>query len=791
MVRLGDVNPMVWDSTTEEMEDSLKEFEFQAEDITVDWRIDAARKRLDRELFEQYGYLKDIILHPYFQQTKTFLEQNVDFSIQLGEPMIPLATSVIILFMMYKRVSNSILLLAAAFCFNINPLYVVLGALVYWLYFTNNKPKDFVKGRHLSEKDPALAVQGALPFSKYDSDRIQSDYDHVLVGSDFGTLYTAALLSRVGHRCVVLQPAGATPIQVQPPNAPCAVPLESVSIGKAERYQSLLDAIQSSDAKLRTTLTPIGTPADGFTSTVIRHNDGTKATNNRRGNLPPGTLWSVRAGEGSLASDMLLTYALDKAELLNFLKATADTFSFVTSYLYAKCVSLSQRAVIMNDKEAQTFSMLGARTVDAHLSVFTQQRQAANTASQAQGRGDHYAPLASVSIAGMGEALPAADVSTLGLAGALSSTQGGAFYPSGGLSSLAQNCMRTIRKCGGEIYADVPVRTIVLEGEGKQRRAVGISYALNSKAEGEDDDDVIYAKKSVISGCGALGTYLNLLPAADVCDETRSSLSLLSEMRPKVYVLMWLQGTSTELGLSTSDYVELAPQTGRETRNKEEFAGTYMRLWSPSAKDSTWSNGKYAGVQTVVVEFEATEPHVVPKVHKFSEPATPDPTASTNFAATPNPATPNGPIVYKDGDGVSGSGKAPAAPSACAGKAIELSRSQKEKYRLRAELKLREVYPLTAGKVMECTYVQSPVVGELRCVSGTPGKYQPSNSNSALTAGASVQGLFLTGRDIATAGLMGDIQGGWASANAVLGYTGAELLMGRNVIHDLENVKKL
>ena len=50
------------------------------------------------------------------------------------------------------------------------------------------------------------------------------------------------------------------------------------------------------------------------------------------------------------------------------------------------------------------------------------------------------------------------------------------------------------------------------------------------------------------------------------------------------------------------------------------------------------------------------------------------------------------------------------------------------------------------------------------------------------------QGLFLCGRDLGTFGLMGDIQGAWAAANSVLGYTAHELILGRNITSDLENI---
>ena len=47
------------------------------------------------------------------------------------------------------------------------------------------------------------------------------------------------------------------------------------------------------------------------------------------------------------------------------------------------------------------------------------------------------------------------------------------------------------------------------------------------------------------------------------------------------------------------------------------------------------------------------------------------------------------------------------------------------------------------------------------------------------------QGLYLCGKDVATFGLAGDIQGGWVCANAVLGYVASDLALGRNIVSDI------
>jgi hypothetical protein len=88
MVKLGEVNPIIWDQIVEIMERKLKSIDFQGDDILDDWRVNAASRKLERELFEQYGFLKDIILHPTFQYCKQLYNEYVDFRLFLGKAFI-------------------------------------------------------------------------------------------------------------------------------------------------------------------------------------------------------------------------------------------------------------------------------------------------------------------------------------------------------------------------------------------------------------------------------------------------------------------------------------------------------------------------------------------------------------------------------------------------------------------------------------------------------------------------------------------------------------------------------
>lgn len=113
-----------------------------------------------------------------------------------------------------KRVDNESLALIGAFLLNINPIYVVTSMILYWFFYHRSKyPKKY---RQIHRKNLVnVALTNARDIDAIDiSKEIRSSYDHVLIGNDLGTLYAAALLSRVGHQCIVLQPRGGLPLTV-------------------------------------------------------------------------------------------------------------------------------------------------------------------------------------------------------------------------------------------------------------------------------------------------------------------------------------------------------------------------------------------------------------------------------------------------------------------------------------------------------------------------------------------------------------------------------------------------
>ena len=136
---------------------------------------------------------------------------------------------------------------------------------------------------------------------------------------------------------------------------------------------------------------------------------------------------------------------------------------------------------------------------------------------------------------------------------------------------------------------------------------------------------------------------------------------------------------------------------------------------------------RFEDIQTVVVEFDAVEPLVRLEVVKFeTEPfliagataAGATGGAFDGHAAGSLGGGGGGPRLY--GDGTSHSKKSTGTSNA-AGREVDMNDKTKSSYKVKADVKLREVYPSTEGKILH-THVLPPVVGG-QAVSATPAKY--------------------------------------------------------------------
>ena len=135
----------------------------------------------------------------------------------------PVATAVILLYMMYRRIPHDAVILIACFIFNINPLYVVTLFILWKSYTVKHKPKDYVRVVPKKSEEKLSQVEKLA----------EKPFDFILLGNNISTLYTAALLSKTGQKCCVVIPDNTPSVEVYPESSPCPVIVENLRIGSS------------------------------------------------------------------------------------------------------------------------------------------------------------------------------------------------------------------------------------------------------------------------------------------------------------------------------------------------------------------------------------------------------------------------------------------------------------------------------------------------------------------------------------------------------------------------------
>jgi all-trans-retinol 13,14-reductase len=295
----------------------------------------------------------------------------------------------------------------------------------------------------------------------------------------------------------------------------------------------------------------------------------------------------------------------------------------------------------------------------------------------------------------------------------------GASYPVGGAGSIASAMVPLIESAGGCVVTCAEVAGIVLDG----RRAVGVRMS----------DGREFRAPLVLSDAGAANTFERLLPAG--LAETTALGSALRRLEPStahVSLYVGLKRSDAELGLTgtniwvypTFDHDANVERFTREFARDPDaaFAGVYLSF--PSAKDASFQ-ARHPAKSTV--EAIALLPYAA--FARWSE---------TSWK--------------QRGDEYEALKRRIAA-------------------RLMAELE-RQV-PSVAGNVA-CAELSTPVTtqhftsyarGEIYGIASTPERFL----TRGLEARTPVRGLYLTGQDVATLGVVGALFGGVICASAALG----------------------
>nr|XP_020667764.1 all-trans-retinol 13,14-reductase [Pogona vitticeps] len=176
---------------------------------------------------------------------------------------------------------------------------------------------------------------------------------------------------------------------------------------------------------------------------------------------------------------------------------------------------------------------------------------------------------------------------------------GGGWYPQGGASEIVFHSIPIIEEAGGAVLTKAPVERILVNSQGK---AYGVTVKKGKKT-------VNICAPVVISDAGIFNTYERLLPEElQVLPEIQMHLSMIHHGIGGLSIFIGLNGSKEELGLEAKNYYIYQHNdldkafvsyfnSSRETAPKKI---PLLYIASPSAKDPLWEK-RYPGKSTLIV----------------------------------------------------------------------------------------------------------------------------------------------------------------------------------------------
>ncbi len=516
-----------------------------------------------------------------------------------------------------------------------------------------------------------------VPFAKWAD---PGDYDAIVVGSGIGGLGVAALLARhEGKKVLVLErhtTAGGFTHTFSREDWDWDVGVHY--IGQVDRENSMIRRLfeETTDGSLE--WEPMG---DVYDTVII---------GDQR--------WEYVAGREAWRDRMHLYFPDETHAIDAYLEHTHEAIGGARTY-FAEKVLPGPAAMVAGPWMRRRFLSYSDRTLGQVLDSVTD--NSTLKAVLAAQFGDH--------------GLPPAQASFAIHAMIFNHYLGGAAYPVGGASRIAESTAPVIEAAGGEIVLRAEVASVVVE----RGRAVGVRMAGGQEIRAP----------LVISDIGVPNTVHRLLPDGTPGREAlRATLQHTARSASHICLYVGLDATDQELGLGRSNlWVYNSPdQDGDFARYladpKAPLPLTYISF--PSAKDPDFAN-RHPGKATVeVVSFAPYE-----RFHEWED---------TKW--------------MKRGD--------------------EYTATKKELSDRLIEVLEREV-PQIAGKIayselstpLSTRHFSAYEKGEIYGLEHTPARFR----ERALRPKTGLKGLFLTGQDVCTAGVAGALFGAVLSASAILG----------------------
>lgn len=312
---------------------------------------------------------------------------------------------------------------------------------------------------------------------------------------------------------------------------------------------------------------------------------------------------------------------------------------------------------------------------------------------------------------GAQEAVPRNELSAFAFGMVSQFAESGAFAPVGGIPALMRIFKNEIYSIGGMTLTDVD--SIKLEVSNLPAKATSTtasnsaSYKVTGVAVSSEghEEILINGQRSVISGLGVLSSYAGLLSSDILSETTKRKLESLEETKPKLKVVFCLKGTSSDLGITNTDFYQVIIKQPVQNlqeeiiSSKRQAIGEYCHVWSPSMHDPSW---QHSDSQVLVVELDLT-PHFVSKAEMELMDGS------------------KGPMFYTDNrNGETNPNDPMFAEKLC--RRLKLSKSKEGEFIRAAEGIVQQLYPKITSRHFISTHLETPVLGGYK-LANTAAKY--------------------------------------------------------------------
>lgn len=581
--------------------------------------------------------------------------------------------------------------------------------------------------------------------------KVPADIDFVFIGSGIGSLFAAALLAKAGYRVVVLEQHYVT--------GGCTHSFEDHGyefdtglhyVGRVEKYKQLLDLVSARGKEVE--WAKMGSPEDGFGYDTVK-----------LGKEAPHT---YRAGERAFVDDLAARFSAERAGIEAYVALCKQVNRSADMYFFGKL-----------------FTPLLQKLVNALLCK-RYFEYASRTAQEVVHSAVSDPRLRSLLLCQFGNyGLAPERSSFLIQAGITAHYLGGAYYPVGGPQEISRAIIPTIEAAGGRVLVRAAVSQILIEGG----RAVGVAMRDGGEVR-------VRHGGAVVTGAGAVITQ-SLVPPAQ-----RARLGyapMLRAVRPSishVYAFVGLEGTTEELGLSSANLWVLPTTEDGQHRFRGVGVDPVEGLLEEGLEASAGAREMLPPQLAEPWEGVGEDEEVDDMLMFMSSPSARDPSSagrhpgkSTVCIITTAYADTFAPFYDLEAGGAKGGNQSlkRAIP------AYDALKSSLQEKLLRG---LYRHFPKCRGKVRFAD-VATPLTNKyyLGRADSYGLEHTPAHYNGALTAmrpQTQIPGLFATGQDIGTVGIVGALNGGILTAHACLGYGALDLVLAkRNLIEDLMAVE--